>query len=147
MALGSARHQKPGQPGRTEDGSGEAATGDGRDEARLARQGEEGSGQDLLAQVLSKANLERAWKRVKSNRGSAGVDGLSVSETAEYLKTQWPRARGIAQWALPGTTGTSGADSEGRRRLEGVGDSDGYGPADPTSDTASIAADDRSYLL
>ena len=93
MALGSARHQKPGQPGRTEDGSGEAATGDGRDEAPPARQGEEGSGQDLLSRVLSKANMVKAWKRVKANRGSAGVDGLSVAETVEYLKTEWPRVR------------------------------------------------------
>ena len=93
MALGSARHQKPGQPGRAVEGDGEAEAGNARDEARLARQGEEDSGQDLLTQVLSKANLERAWKRVKSNRGSAGVDGLSIAETAESLKTDWPRVR------------------------------------------------------
>ena len=93
MALGNARHQKPGQPGRVEEGSGEAASGDGRDEARLARHEEEGSGQDLLAQVLSKANMAKAWKRVKANRGSAGVDGLSIAETAEFLKTDWPRVR------------------------------------------------------
>ena len=93
MALGSARHQKPGKPGRVKEGSGEAASGDGRDEARLARHEEEGSGQDLLAQVLSKANMAKAWKRVKANRGSAGVDGLSIAETAEFLKTDWPRVR------------------------------------------------------
>jgi RNA-directed DNA polymerase len=34
-----------------------------------------------------------AWKRVKANKGSAGVDGLSIEQTAEYLKTQWPRIR------------------------------------------------------
>lgn len=93
MRLGSARHQKSGQPERLADGAGEAGSGSERDEARLARQGEEDSGQDLLAQVLSKANMARAWKRVKANRGSAGVDGLSVSETAEHLKTDWPRVR------------------------------------------------------
>jgi len=81
MALGSARHQKPGQPGRAAQGTGEAGTGSGRDEARLARQGEEDSGQGLLAQVLSKANMVRAWKRVKANRGSAGVDGRGVASS------------------------------------------------------------------
>jgi group II intron reverse transcriptase/maturase len=35
-----------------------------------------------------------AWKRVKSNRGSAGVDGLSIAETADYLRAHWPRIRG-----------------------------------------------------
>ena len=93
MALGNARHQKPGQPGRLADGAGEAGSGSERDEARLARQGEGGSGQDLLARVLSKANMEMAWKRVKANRGSAGVDGLTVIETAEHLKAHWPRLR------------------------------------------------------
>jgi group II intron reverse transcriptase/maturase len=34
-----------------------------------------------------------AWKRVKSNAGSAGIDGLSVGETAEYLKAHWPRLK------------------------------------------------------
>jgi RNA-directed DNA polymerase len=93
MALGGARHQKPGRPGRAAKEAGEAGLGGGRDEARPARHGEEDSGQDLLAQVLSKANLATAWKRVKANRGSAGVDGLSVAQTAEHLKTHWPRLR------------------------------------------------------
>lgn len=37
--------------------------------------------------------MVKAWKRVKANGGSAGVDGLTVKETVEYLKTHWPRIR------------------------------------------------------
>ncbi len=37
--------------------------------------------------------MAAAWKRVKANAGSAGVDGRTVSQTAEYLKTDWPRIR------------------------------------------------------
>ena len=48
---------------------------------------------DLLGQALASANMAAAWKRVKANRGSAGVDGLTIAETAESLKTQWPRIR------------------------------------------------------
>jgi RNA-directed DNA polymerase len=94
VSLGRARHQKPGPPGRTEGGRGEAKPGSGRDEARPARYEPEGLGRDdLLTQALASANMELAWKRVKANRGSAGVDGRTISETAEYLKTCWPRIR------------------------------------------------------
>ena len=41
-------------------------------------------------QVLSRENMVEAWKHVKANRGSAGVDGLTIQETEERLKTQWP---------------------------------------------------------
>jgi RNA-directed DNA polymerase len=49
---------------------------------------------------LSRENLLAAWKRVKANKGSAGVDGRSVQETGEYLKTAWP---GIRQRLLDGS--------------------------------------------
>ena len=66
----------------------------GRDEAGSARHDREGSGRaSLLLQALTRENLVIAWKRVKANKGSAGVDGLSIEDTAEYLKTHWPRIR------------------------------------------------------
>ena len=37
--------------------------------------------------------MKAAWKCVKSNRSSAGVDGLSIAETTEHLKTYWPQIR------------------------------------------------------
>lgn len=37
--------------------------------------------------------MAEAWRRVKANRGSAGVDGRTIAETAAYLKTEWPRIR------------------------------------------------------
>jgi group II intron reverse transcriptase/maturase len=41
-----------------------------------------------------------AWKRVKSNGGSAGADGMSIQDTAKYLQTHLPRIR---QELLDGT--------------------------------------------
>jgi group II intron reverse transcriptase/maturase len=94
MSLEHALHQKPGQPGRTARRQGEALSETGRDEAGSARHDQEGSGRgDLLRQALARENVVVAWKRVKANRGSAGVDGLSIDDTAEYLKTHWPRIR------------------------------------------------------
>jgi len=66
----------------------------GRDEALTARRDRDDSGGAcLLAQALTRENLVIAWKRVKANRGSAGVDGLSITDTIEHLKTHWPRIR------------------------------------------------------
>ncbi len=94
MLLGREVHQKLGEPGRNAGGLGEAASEAVRDEARTARHETGSPGRDgLLAQVLASANMEAAWKRVKSNRGSAGVDGLSITETAEQLRAHWPRIR------------------------------------------------------
>jgi group II intron reverse transcriptase/maturase len=93
MLLGSARHQKPEQTGRTVSGEGEAQPNAARDEARLAQQGQDGSGPRLLEQALARDNLLQAWKRVKANGGSAGVDGLDIAATQEHLRTAWPQIR------------------------------------------------------
>jgi RNA-directed DNA polymerase len=37
--------------------------------------------------------MQRAWKRVKANKGAAGVDGLDIVQTKEYLKHAWPDIR------------------------------------------------------
>jgi group II intron reverse transcriptase/maturase len=94
MSLGGALHQKPGQPGRTEDVRGEAASEAVSDEATLARHAQTDCGaDDLLGQALARENMARAWKRVKANKGSAGVDGRTVLETGEHLKQAWPDIR------------------------------------------------------
>src|SRR5699024_10750251 len=63
------------------------------DEAPRPRQTPRDAGQALLAQELARDNLQRAWKRVKANRGAAGVDGLDIARTGAHLKTAWPTIR------------------------------------------------------
>jgi RNA-directed DNA polymerase len=48
---------------------------------------------DLLGQALARENMAAAWKRVQANKGSAGVDGRTVQDTGEHLKTAWPDIR------------------------------------------------------
>ena len=94
MSLGTVWHQKPGQPGRAVAGHGEAVSEAVSDEAALARHAQTSCGaDDLLGQALARENMARAWKRVKANKGSAGVDGRTVQDTGVYLKTAWPDIR------------------------------------------------------
>jgi RNA-directed DNA polymerase len=48
----------------------------------------------LMEQVCERENLKRALARVKRNKGSAGVDAMSVAELSGYLKVHWPEIRG-----------------------------------------------------
>jgi RNA-directed DNA polymerase len=54
----------------------------------------------LLEAALTRENLQAAWKRVKANKGAAGVDGLDIEQTAQLLRTSWPQTR---QALLAGT--------------------------------------------
>ncbi len=59
-----------------------------------SRHGEKtGSPQErtMIEQILDSANLAEAWKRVKANKGSAGIDGMSVSEFPDFCRKHWPR--------------------------------------------------------
>ena len=47
---------------------------------------EERDGADLLEKVLDRDNLNRAFKRVKANKGASGVDGMTVDEALPWLK-------------------------------------------------------------
>ena len=59
------------------------------DETRGPRREHRGTGSALLQAALTRENLQRAWKRVRANKGAAGVDGLDIDQTAELLKTEW----------------------------------------------------------
>lgn len=41
---------------------------------------------ELLEEILTKENLNKAYKKVYQNKGTAGVDGITVDEIAEYIK-------------------------------------------------------------
>jgi RNA-directed DNA polymerase len=54
----------------------------------------------LMEEVCERENLKAALRRVKENKGSAGVDGMTVNELPAYLKQHWPAIR---QQLLSGT--------------------------------------------
>ena len=50
------------------------------------RENEEADGAHLLEEILDRDNLNRAYKRVKANKGAPGVDGMTVEDALEWLK-------------------------------------------------------------
>ena len=48
---------------------------------------------NLLERALERSNMFRALRRVRQNKGAPGVDGMTVDELPEYLKTHWPEIR------------------------------------------------------
>lgn len=49
--------------------------------------------EQVMEEVCGRENLLRALKRVKSNKGSPGIDGMKVGELPGYLKQHWPAIR------------------------------------------------------
>jgi group II intron reverse transcriptase/maturase len=58
------------------------ALGDGRNDVRRYTS-------NMLAQILGRENMTEAYKRVVTNKGSHGVDGMKVDELLLYLKENW----------------------------------------------------------
>ncbi|QYY33740.1 group II intron reverse transcriptase/maturase (plasmid) [Cupriavidus pinatubonensis] len=100
MSMQQALRQKPAPAGREGVADGEAGRELARDEACGPRRESEDTGSALLAAALTRENLKQAFKRVRRNKGAAGVDGLDIDQTARYLVSAWPEIR---QQLLKGT--------------------------------------------
>ena len=50
-------------------------------------------GEQVMEEVCERGNCKQALARVKANKGSAGVDGMTVEQLPEHLKQHWPAIR------------------------------------------------------
>jgi len=100
MSMSEAMRQMPTQVGRVAEGRGAAADDVISDEANGPRHKAANTGSELLQAALTRENLVKAFKRVRANKGAAGVDGMDIDQTAEHLKIHWP---GIRAELLAGT--------------------------------------------
>jgi RNA-directed DNA polymerase len=57
------------------------------------RRAESPAQEQLMEEVCERENCKQALARVKSNKGSPGIDGMTVEQLAGYLKEQWPAIR------------------------------------------------------
>lgn len=44
---------------------------------------------NLMEEILERRNMLRAFKQVKRNKGSAGVDGMTINESESFLASNW----------------------------------------------------------
>jgi group II intron reverse transcriptase/maturase len=77
------------------EGRGEAPTVQRSGEARSAAQGDErtGSHGSLMERAVARENAIQAFKRVRRNKGSPGIDGMTVEELEPYLREHWQAIR------------------------------------------------------
>src|SRR6202162_2796001 len=47
----------------------------------------------IMEEVCERANLKEALRQVRGNKGSAGVDRMTVDQLGDYLKQHWPDIR------------------------------------------------------
>ena len=93
MSMVGVRHQMSALVERVAVRRGEASSKALSDETPDTRHATADAGQALLEQVLARENMRRAWKRVKANKGAAGVDGMDIAQTGRYLVTALPTIR------------------------------------------------------
>ena len=94
--MSKARRQMPAQAGRAGTASGESEREPASDEAKGPRHDTADTGNPhaaLLHAAFTRENLQRAFKKVRANKGAAGVDGLDIDQTARHLATAWPAIR------------------------------------------------------
>lgn len=48
---------------------------------------------NLMERILERNNVQKAWERVKSNRGAAGIDGMTIGDFLDYAQTHWTEIR------------------------------------------------------
>ena len=47
----------------------------------------------LMGLVVSSENMRKAWKQVKSNKGSPGVDAISIEDFPGFIKSRWSKIK------------------------------------------------------
>jgi RNA-directed DNA polymerase len=94
--LGDATRQKFGQLELPLEVRGEAPKVERSGEASMAVHGDERSGDGdakLMERVVERGNVVMALKRVQKNKGSPGIDGMTVEALRDHLRETWPELR------------------------------------------------------
>ena len=47
----------------------------------------------LLERILSRENMQKAWKQVKANKGASGIDNMSIEGFPDFARENWDDIR------------------------------------------------------
>jgi RNA-directed DNA polymerase len=84
----------------------------------------------LMERICEPKNLNRAYKRVKANRGKPGVDGMTVGELGAWLAAHREElVASLLHGSYRPREVRGVRDPEARRRDAAVGHPDGSGPS------------------
>lgn len=86
---------RAGKPGLTSEGSGRYPREHGAEACAATAKKEDSASEEfwLMEAVVERENMGAALRRVKRNKGAAGVDHMTVDELEGYLRKQWPQIR------------------------------------------------------
>ena len=138
---GSVRHGAESDGGTEPEAreEGQAATASTRERALT---------DNLMERVSERENLNRAYKRVKGNKGAPGIDGMTVGELAGWIKEH---KEGLVNSLLDGSYRPQAVKGvEIPKPSEGdapAGDTDRGGPAGTASDATSARSTTGSNVL
>ncbi len=94
VTLEGVRRQKSEQLELALEARGEASHGQRSGEAPTLGNGNERSGDHrLMEAVVERANAVAALKRVRQNKGSPGIDGMTVNDLPDHLAREWETIR------------------------------------------------------
>ena len=94
--MSGERRKTPEQPALLWEAGSEApgVPTEGFEPLRVERNAESPAGTErLMEEICEPENLREALQRVRSNKGSPGIDGMTVEKLPEYLKQHWPAIR------------------------------------------------------
>ena len=84
----------------------------------------------LIEKMLERSNMMEAYKQVIGNKGSAGIDGMTVEDLKPFVQANWETIKGKL---LSGTYQPKAVRlveiPKPTRRVPATGDIDGSGPA------------------
>lgn len=69
-------------------------------QSALSQLSDDHSESNLMEQVIDTRNMQRAWRKVKANKGAPGSDGITLEQFEESFRPEWPTIR---QQLLDGT--------------------------------------------